>query len=329
MSRSREANPCMQIVAHYGNARQIQDRFSLARLIGGYRIRADERSWRRAAYGSRSNWPGEWVVAAVLSVAIVLTGIVQTRQHWGTMPSEPDAAKQSTAPEKVQDKNLPQRLVSLNAALEEANAERKGLQVKLDQAQSQLRDKQSELEAVESDLEAAKQAAALINTQTAEFPKKFASLNSELEQANAQRKEFQTKLDQAQSQLRDKQSELEGVQSELEAAKQAAALMTTQALEFPKKLASLNAELEEANAQRKGLQAKFDQGQSQLKDKQSEMEAVQSELEAAKQAAALMNAQAAEFPKRLEEANAQRKGLQANWTRPNRSSRPSSPSWKV
>src|SRR5689334_15375029 len=106
MSGSREANPCMQIVAHYGNARQIHDRFSLTRLIAGCRIRADERSWRRAAYGSPSNWPGEWVVAGVLLVAIVLTGLVQTRQHWGTMQSESDSAKQAAAREKTQDNDL-------------------------------------------------------------------------------------------------------------------------------------------------------------------------------------------------------------------------------
>jgi len=113
----------MQIVAHYGNARQIHDRFSLTRLIAGYRIRADERSWRRAAYGSPSNWPGEWVVAGVLLVAIVLTGLVQTRQHWGTMQSESDSAKQAAAREKTQDNDLGQRLASLNSALEDANAQ--------------------------------------------------------------------------------------------------------------------------------------------------------------------------------------------------------------
>jgi hypothetical protein len=162
----------MQIVAHYGNARQIHDRFSLTRLIAGYRIRADERSWRRAAYGSPSNWPGEWVVAGVLLVAIVLTGLVQTRQHWGTMQSESDSAKQAAAREKTQDNDLGQRLASLNSALEDANAQRMRLQAKLDQAQSELKDKQSDLEAAESDLESAKQAAALMNTQAAEFPKR-------------------------------------------------------------------------------------------------------------------------------------------------------------
>ena len=174
MSRSREANPCMQVVARYENARRIHDRFGLARLIAGYRIRADERSWRRAAYHGRSNWPWEGIVAALFVVAIVLTGIVQTRQHWGTMQSELEAAKQAAALKKAQD--LPQRLAGLNSALEDANAQRNELQTKFDQAQSELKDKQSQLEGVQSELEAAKQAAALMNTQAVEFPKKVASL---------------------------------------------------------------------------------------------------------------------------------------------------------
>ncbi len=62
------------------------------------------------------------------------------------MQSELEAAKQAAALEKAQDKDLPQRLASLNSALEEANAQRKELQTKFDQAQSQLKDKQSQLE---------------------------------------------------------------------------------------------------------------------------------------------------------------------------------------
>ena len=311
MSRSPEANPCMQIVARYGNTRQIQDRFSLARLKAGYRIRADERSWRRAAYGSQSNWPWEWVVAAGVLVAIVLTGLVQTRQHWGTVQSTADGTEQAATLNKAQDKGFPQRLARLNSALEDANAQRNELQTKFDQVQSELKDKQSELEVLESELEAAKQAAALMNTQAAEFPKKIAGLNSALDESSAQRKGLQAKFDQAQSALKDKQSELESLQSELEAAKQAAAL-NTQAAEFPKKIASLTSALEDANAQRKGLQIKFDQAQSELKDKQSQLEAVQSELEAAKQEADQAKAQAMDFAKSfaslnsaLEDSNAQ------------------------
>ena len=302
----------MQIVARYGNTRQIQDRFSLARLKAGYRIRADERSWRRAAYGSQSNWPWEWVVAAGVLVAIVLTGLVQTRQHWGTVQSTADGTEQAATLNKAQDKGLPQRLARLNSALEDANAQRNELQTKFDQAQSELKDKQSQLEAAQTGLEAAKQAAALMNTQAAEFPKKIAGLNSALDESSAQRKGLQAKFDQAQSALKDKQSELESLQSELEAAKQAAALMNTQAAEFPKKIASLTSALEDANAQRKGLQIKFDQAQSELKDKQSQLEAVQSELEAAKQEADQAKAQAMDFAKSfaslnsaLEDANAQ------------------------
>ncbi|HMK41262.1 MAG TPA: hypothetical protein VK451_06845 [Methyloceanibacter sp.] len=295
----------MQIVAHYGNARRIHDRFSLTRLIAGYRIKADERSWRRAAYGNQSNWPWEWLVAAGLSVAIVLTGLVQTRQHWGTVQSPRDGAEQAAALKKAQDKGLPQRLSSLTSALDESNAQRQGLQAKFDQAQSELKDKQSELESVQSELEAAKQAAALMNTQAAEFPKKIAGLTSALDESNAQRKGLQAKFDQAQSALKDKQSQLEAVQSALEAAKQTAALTNTQTAELPKKI-------EEANAQRRELQTKLDQAQSALNDKQSALEGVQSELEAAKHEADQAKAQAMDFAKSfaslnsaLEDANAQ------------------------
>ena len=129
----------------------------VTRLITGYRTRADERSWRRAAYPSRANWAWDWIVGAAFVIVIVLTGLVQTQQHWRITQSELETARQAADLMKAQASELAKRVARQNSQLEEANAQPHELQAKLDQAmsevesaQSQLKDKQSHLEGMQS-----------------------------------------------------------------------------------------------------------------------------------------------------------------------------------
>jgi chromosome segregation ATPase len=107
-----------------------------------------------------------WIVGAVLVIVSIFIGyrVVQTQQHLAAAQSQLESAKQ---------------------ALASANAERKELQTKSDDAlksaQSQLAETQSLLEATRSEIESTKQAA---------------------EEANTERNETQTKLDDATSELR-------------------------------------------------------------------------------------------------------------------------------
>ena len=149
-----------------------------------------------------------WIVGAVLVVVSIFIGyrIVQTQQHLAAAQSELEGAKQ---------------------AAEKANAERKELQTKLDDAssevesaQSRLAETQSLLEATQSEIESAKQAAEKANAerneiqtkldaQVAELEQRAASLNSELQKADGQRIELQAKLDEASSEIKRLKSELE------------------------------------------------------------------------------------------------------------------------
>jgi len=143
-----------------------------------------------------------WIVGAVLLIGIILAGYrtVQIQQHLVTAQSELESAKQ---------------------VAEKANAERRELETKLDEAvsdtksaQSQLAETQSRLEATQSELESAKQAANQAKEQVAELEQRAAGLNSELQKADGQRIELQAKLDEA-------RSEIERLKSELEQARRA------------------------------------------------------------------------------------------------------------
>ena len=135
-----------------------------------------------------------WIVGAVLVIVSIFLGyrVVQTQQHLAAAQSQLESAKQ---------------------ALANANAERKELETKSDDAlksaQSQLAETQSRLEATQSELESAKQAADQAKAQVAELEKRAASLNSELSKADGQRIELQAKLDEASSEIKRLKSELE------------------------------------------------------------------------------------------------------------------------
>jgi len=178
-----------------------------------------------------------WIVGAVLVFVGIFAGyrMVQTQQRLAAAQSE---------------------LESATRAAEKANAERKELQIKLDEATSEVRSAQSRLvktqpllEAAQSALESAKQAA---------------------EKANAQRAEIQIKLDEAaaetksvQSRLAETQSRLEAAQSELESAKQAAEQAKAQVAELEQKAASLKSELQKADGQRIELQSEIERLKSE------------------------------------------------------------------
>jgi chromosome segregation ATPase len=141
-----------------------------------------------------------WIVGAVLVIVSIFIGyrIVQTQQHLAATQSELQSAKQ---------------------AAEKANAERKALQTKLDDAtskaksaQSQLAGTQSRLEATQRELESAKLAADQAKAQVAELEQRAASLNSELQKSDGQRIELQAKLDEAGSEIERLKSELDQAQ---------------------------------------------------------------------------------------------------------------------
>ena len=163
MSSSRKPNPRMRVIAKQKRTEHNHGRFRLTGLASEYRIRADKRSWRRAAYRRQSNRLWKAILGAVFVVVIVLTGLVQTRQNLGTMQSELETAERATDQAKARATEFAKRFTNLSSELEEVTAQRKELQTKLDQATSeanaQLEEKQSQLEAVQSELEAAKQVA--------------------------------------------------------------------------------------------------------------------------------------------------------------------------
>ena len=123
-------------------------RHFVIRLTSRYRAIADELAWRRAANRGRSNRAWEWMVGAVFVIAIILTGyrLVQTQQPLETRQSELANVKQTADQAKAQARELARRAVSLNSALEKANAQRNELQTKLDQATSEIESVQSQLE---------------------------------------------------------------------------------------------------------------------------------------------------------------------------------------
>src|SRR5262245_36697096 len=108
----------------------------ITRLMSDYRARAEECSWRRAAYRRRSNQSWEWTVGAVLLVGIALTGygLVQTRQLLGTTQSELETARLDAAQVKAKAAEFAGSFASLNSELEKANSGRNELRTKLDRA---------------------------------------------------------------------------------------------------------------------------------------------------------------------------------------------------
>ena len=185
-SSNREANLRMRVIARQTKAGHNNGRFSLTRSGSEHGIRADERSWRRVAR-SRPSRLLQVIVVATFVVVIVLTGLVQTRQHWRTMQSELETAERATDQAKAQVTEFAKRLASLNTELEAVNAERNELQTKFDQAtlgsnsaNSQLKEKQSQLEGMQSELDALKQVADQAKAQATEVAKRFASLSSDL-----------------------------------------------------------------------------------------------------------------------------------------------------
>ena len=98
----------------------------VTRTISAYRARADERSWRKAAYGSRSNRTWEWLIHVLFAIGIAYTGysLVQTQQHLGTMQSELETAKRDAEQANAQAEEFAGLFASLNAELEKANAQR-------------------------------------------------------------------------------------------------------------------------------------------------------------------------------------------------------------
>jgi chromosome segregation ATPase len=137
-----------------------------------------------------------WIVVAVIVWIGIFAGyrIVQTQQHLAAAQSELESAKR---------------------AAEKANAERKDLLTKLDEATSQVRSAQSRLaktqpllEAAQSELESAKQATGEARAQVTELEQEAASLKSELQKADGQRIDLQSKLDEAGSEIERLKSEL-------------------------------------------------------------------------------------------------------------------------
>src|SRR6478672_6749470 len=145
----------------------------VTRLTSRYRAIADELAWRRAANRGRSNRASEWIVGTVFVIVIILIGyrLVQTQQHLQTRQNELANAKQAADQAKAQATELARRAVSLNSALEKANAQRNELQTKLDQATSEITSAQSQLEdkqSLQSELGNAKKAADQTKAQATE-----------------------------------------------------------------------------------------------------------------------------------------------------------------
>ena len=147
MSSGREANPRLRVIPKDRKAGRYHGRFRLTGLASEYRIRADEHSWRRAAYRRQSNRLWRAILGAVFVVVIVVLGFVQTRQNLGTMQSELETAERATDQAKARATEFAKRLTNLSSELEAVKAQRNELQTKLDQttseANAQLKEKQS------------------------------------------------------------------------------------------------------------------------------------------------------------------------------------------
>jgi len=89
----------------------------VTRTISAYRTRADERSWRKAAYRSRSNRTWEWLIRVIFVIGIAYTGyhLVQTQQHLGTMQSELETVKRDAERAKAQATEFASLFASLNS----------------------------------------------------------------------------------------------------------------------------------------------------------------------------------------------------------------------
>jgi hypothetical protein len=99
----------------------LSTRDFVTKLVSAYRIRADERSWRKAAYRTRSR-TSEWLIVAALVIGVAYTGygLVQTQQQLLVMQSEFEAAKRDAQQTKEEFARL---FVSFNSELEKANAQ--------------------------------------------------------------------------------------------------------------------------------------------------------------------------------------------------------------
>src|SRR6476619_2322294 len=97
----------------------------VTRLASRCRAIADELAWRRAVNRGRSNRTWELIVGAVFVIAIILNfySLVQTQQHLETRRSELANVKQAADQAKAQATELARRTVSLDSALEKANAQ--------------------------------------------------------------------------------------------------------------------------------------------------------------------------------------------------------------
>ena len=105
----------MRMIPTHRNAGDKHGRFSLTSLISECRTKADERSWRRAAYRSWSNWAWDWLFGAAFVLVIVFTSLVRTQQHLATTQSELETAEQAVALMKAQATELAKRFASLNS----------------------------------------------------------------------------------------------------------------------------------------------------------------------------------------------------------------------
>ena len=106
----------MRMIPTYRNAGDEHDRFSLTSLISRCRTKADERSWRRAAYRSRSNWAWDWLFGAAFAIVIIFTSLVWTQQHLATTQSELETAEQAAALMEAEATELTKRFASLNSS---------------------------------------------------------------------------------------------------------------------------------------------------------------------------------------------------------------------
>ena len=111
----------MRVIARQRKAGHNNDRFSLTMLGSEHGIWADERSWRRVGRES-----AEPAIAgdrrSDICGCLVLTDLVQTRQHWGTMQSELETAERAADQAKAQATDFAKRLASLSSELEAVNA---------------------------------------------------------------------------------------------------------------------------------------------------------------------------------------------------------------
>jgi hypothetical protein len=91
------------------------------KIVSAYRLRADERSWRKAAYRSRSR-TSERLIVAALAIGMAYTGygLVQAQQQLAVMQSEFEVGKRDAQQTKEEFARL---FASFNSELEKAHAQ--------------------------------------------------------------------------------------------------------------------------------------------------------------------------------------------------------------